>query len=50
MTNELSLLTQEEFGEVELELYRNNENEIFMTVSQLAQAERWIEEQKLKLT
>lgn len=38
MTNELSLLTQEKFGGVELELYQNESNDVFMTVSQLAQA------------
>lgn len=38
MANELTLLTQEKFGGIELDFYRNNENEIFMTIAQLAEA------------
>lgn len=38
MANELTLLTKENFGGIELDFYRNEENEIFMTIEQLAQA------------
>lgn len=38
MTNELTLLTKENFGGIELDFYRNTENEIFMTIAQLAEA------------
>lgn len=38
MTNELTLLTQEKFGGVELDFYRNNQNEVFMTSKQLGEA------------
>ena len=38
MTNELTLLTQEKFGEVLLDVYRNEDNEVFMTAKQLGEA------------
>ena len=38
MTNELTLLTQENFGGIELDLYRNENNEVFMTAKQLGEA------------
>lgn len=38
MTNELTLLTKENFGSIELDFYRNTENEIFMTSKQLGEA------------
>lgn len=38
MTNELTLLTKENFGGIELDLYRNENNEIFMTAKQLGEA------------
>lgn len=38
MTNELTLLTKENFGGIELDFYRNTNNEIFMTIAQLAEA------------
>ena len=38
MTNELTLLTKENFGGIELDFYRNTENEIFMTAKQLGEA------------
>lgn len=38
MTNELTLLTKENFGGIELDFYRNTENDIFMTAKQLGEA------------
>ena len=38
MTNELTLLTQEKFGGIELDFYQNEDNEIFMTAKQLGEA------------
>lgn len=38
LTNELILLSKENFGGIELDFYRNNENEIFMTAKQLGEA------------
>lgn len=38
MTNELTLLTKENFGGIELDVYRNEDNEVFMTAKQLGEA------------
>lgn len=38
MANELTLLKKENFGGIELDLYRNGDNEIFMTAKQLGEA------------
>ena len=38
MTNELTLIKQDKFNDILVDVYRNTENEIFMTIEQLAQA------------
>lgn len=38
MTNELTLLTKENFGGVELDFYQNENNDVFMTSRQLGEA------------